>query len=143
VICALDGMNYARPGMLPEIFRRVRVFLEPGGVFIFDIHTPSRLKGLDGDVFVDETEDVFCVWRAEFDLSVNACRYGMDIFAREGKKWARSREEHIEYAYEPSALEKLLLEAGFEQVQVCGDMTHEPPTENDQRLFISAVKPKL
>ncbi|SHH52422.1 Methyltransferase domain-containing protein [Sporobacter termitidis DSM 10068] len=142
VICALDGINYAPPDKLPEIFRRVRLFLEPGGVFIFDIHTPSKLRGLDGEVFIDETEDVFCVWRAEFDIEENACCYGMDIFARDGRKWTRSREEHTEYAYESSMVEKLLLEAGFEQAEVCGDMTHASPTEADQRLFISAVKPK-
>jgi SAM-dependent methyltransferase len=139
-VCALDGVNYVTPDKLTEAFRRVCLFLEPGGVFIFDIHTPARLEGLDGDVFVDETEDVFCVWRAEYDKAANALRYGMDIFARDGRKWSRSSEEHTEYAYEPAYVEKLLLGAGFASIEICGDLTHKAPTENDQRLFITAYK---
>jgi SAM-dependent methyltransferase len=141
-ICSLDGINYVKPDRLCEVFRRVRLFLEPGGLFIFDINTPSKLKGLDGEVFLDETEDVYCVWRAAFNEEDKACRYDMDIFARDGRKWTRSIEEHIEYAYEPFGLEKLLLEAGFEQVAVYGDLTYEKPTEKEQRLFITAIKPK-
>jgi SAM-dependent methyltransferase len=141
-VCSLDGINYVRPDSVAEVFCRVRLFLEPGGMFIFDIHTPSKLKRLDGEVFLDETDDVYCVWRAEFDQKENACRYGMDIFARDGKKWSRSREEHVEYAYEPSELEKLLQEVGFEGVCIYGDMTYKKPTEKDQRLFITAIKPK-
>lgn len=142
VVCTLDGINYAPPDKLPEILRRVHLFLEPGGLFIFDVHTPSKLHKLDGEVFVDETDDVFCVWRAELDTEENACRYGMDIFAREGRKWTRSREEHIEYAYDAAKLEKLLLDAGFERVVIGGDMTGQAPTEADERLFITACKNK-
>jgi SAM-dependent methyltransferase len=140
-VCALDGMNYIKPDKLAEVFRRVRLFLEPGGMFIFDINTPSKLKGLDGEVFLDETDDVFCIWRVSFDQKENACHYGMDIFARDGKKWTRGREEHIEYVYEPLILEKLLLDAGFEQIVIYGDMTFDAPRANDQRVFITAIKP--
>ncbi len=141
-VCALDGINYIKPDRLSEVFRRVRLFLEPGGVFVFDINAPLKLKSLDGEMFLDETEDVFCVWRASFDEKKNACHYGMDIFAREGKRWARSREEHTEYVYEPQVLEKMLLESGFESVRINGDMTFEAPSENEQRIFITALKPK-
>lgn len=36
----------------------------PGGLFLFDINTPEKLEGLDGQVFLDETQDTYCVWRA-------------------------------------------------------------------------------
>lgn len=138
VVCSLDGINYVRPEKLRDVFHRVRLFLEPGGVFIFDIHTPSMLKSLDGEVFLDETESVYCVWRASFDEKENACVYGMDIFAREGRKWARSREEHIEYAHEAHALAGLLMREGFSDVRLYGDMTLNAPQEKDRRVFITA-----
>lgn len=138
-VCSLDGINYIRPEHIPEVFRRIRLFLEPGGIFIFDVNTPSKLKGLDGNIFLDETDDVFCVWRAAFDKAENACRYGMDIFAREGGKWSRSREEHVEYAYEPSELQMMLQKAGFDKVEVYGDLTFNAPTAADQRLFVKAT----
>lgn len=142
VVCSLDGMNYIKPDMIAEVFRRVLLFLEPGGLFIFDIHTPSMLKSIDGGVFLDETDDVYCVWRTEFIENENACHYGMDIFARAGNKWTRSREEHVEYAYEPHSLEKQLLTAGFEDISLYADKTLEKPDANDRRIFIAARKPK-
>ena len=32
-VCSLDGVNYMRPETLPEVFRRLHLFLSPGGRF--------------------------------------------------------------------------------------------------------------
>ena len=64
-VCCLDSVNYVTdPRQLKKAFARVWLFLMPGGLFLFDINTPSKLRGLDGQVFLDETEDTYCVWRA-------------------------------------------------------------------------------
>ena len=107
-ICSLDGMDYIAPGELPEVFRRLRLFVRPGGLVIFDIRTPESFRSLDGQIFVDETEDVLCLWRAEFAESENAMRYGMDIFSRAGKYWTRDTEEHVEYAHSPEFLKNIM-----------------------------------
>lgn len=63
-VCLLDSVNHiTQPGKLRRAFERVRLFLEPGGLFVFDVHTPEHLAGLDGGIFLDETEDAYCVWR--------------------------------------------------------------------------------
>lgn len=141
VVCSMDGVNYLDPGLVETVFRRVLLFLEPGGVFIFDIQPPERLEKQDGQVFLDETDDLFCVWRAAFDREKNTLLYGMDLFAKAGRNWTRYKEDHLEYAYKPESLEKLLLAVGFEKVEIFGDMTHEKPRDAEQRVFISAVKP--
>ena len=41
IICSLDVINYVEKDVLPEVLRRVMLFLEPGGIFIFDINTPD------------------------------------------------------------------------------------------------------
>ena len=64
-LCSLDGMNYIPPSALPEVFRRLGLFVRPGGLLIFDIRTPEFLRSLDGQVFVDEKEGLLCLWRAE------------------------------------------------------------------------------
>ena len=67
-VCCLDSVNYVTdPHKLKKAFERVHLFLMPGGLFIFDINTIEKLQGLDGQVFLDETEDTYCVWRAEFE----------------------------------------------------------------------------
>lgn len=111
--CSLDGINYLPPDALPEVFRRLHLFIRPGGLLIFDMRTPEWLEGLDGQVFVDETDDLLCLWRADYDRKKACVVYGMDLFSREKKLWKRSREEHVEYAHRPEALCRLLTDNGF------------------------------
>ena len=81
VICALDSLNYVtKPADCRKTFRRVYDALTPGGLFVFDINTSAKLRGLDGQVFLDETDDTYCVWRTEYDEKKRLCYYGMDIF---------------------------------------------------------------
>lgn len=134
-LCALDGVNYLPPADLPELFRRLHLFLEPGAVFAFDIHAPAHLRALDGGAFVDETEDALCLWRGEFDEAENALVYGMDIFSRSGGLWRREAEEHVEYAHAPERLTALLTEQGFAQAEVRAD----GPQHEMGRLFLRAV----
>ena len=115
--CSLDGINYLPPESLPEVFRRLHLFVRPGGLLIFDIRTPDWLESLDEQIFVDESEDLLCLWRADFDPEEQAVVYGMDLFEREKKLWRRSREEHVEYAHRPETLEQLLRQAGFEEIE--------------------------
>ena len=114
--------------------------LTPGGLFVFDINTPAKLRGLDGQVFLDETDDTYCVWRTEFDEKKCLCYYDMDIFRLEGEHWQRSFEEHIEYAYEPAELQQWLAEAGFTRIRSYGDRVLRAPKEAEQRIYFSAKK---
>ncbi len=135
-VCSLDGMNYIPESELPEVFHRLHLFVRPGGLLIFDIKTPEWFRSVDGSVSVDETEDMLCLWRAEFDTEENAICYGMDIFSKSGSLWRRDIEEHIEYAHSPERLAELLEIAGFENVRLCCDC----PQSDGGRLFITAKR---
>ena len=135
-VCSLDGMNYIPESELPEVFHRLHLFVRPGGLLIFDINTPEWFRSVDGSVSVDETEDMLCLWRAEFDTEENAICYGMDIFSKSGSLWRRDSEEHIEYAHSPERLAELLEIAGFENVRLCCDC----PQSDGGRLFITAKR---
>jgi len=133
-VCSLDGFNYLPPEDLPRVLRRLRLFIEPEGFLIFDVNSPERLRSLDGELFVDEGEDVLCLWRAEFDPRERLLFYGMDLFTREGALWRRSGEEHVEYAHELSDLAALLTEHGFDRVEVC----RSGPQGDQGRVFFIA-----
>ena len=135
-VCSLDGMDYIPPEELPEVFRRLHLFIRPGGQLIFDIRTPEWFRSIDGGVFVDESEDMLCLWRADFDEAENAICYGMDIFEKQGRLWRRESEEHIEYAHSPEMLKTLLEAAGFDEVGVRTDC----PQGDMGRVFICAVR---
>ena len=141
-ICCLDSVNYVtRPADLRRAFDRVHLFLMPGGLFLFDINAPGKLRGLDGGIFLDETEDTYCVWRADWSERRKICTYGMDLFFREeGGLWRREEEVHEERAYELEELEAYLYGAGFSKVRQYGELKVRPPGEDEQRIFFAARK---
>ena len=143
-VCALDSLDYITdPADCATAITRVYRALNPGGIFIFDVNTPEKLKAMDGQVFLDEDDDVYCVWRGEFDEDTNICSYGMDLFQRSGEVWSRSFEEHREYAYSQEQLVRYLKNAGFTHICVYGDRTMEPPSPTDQRIYIKARKGRI
>ena len=140
-VCALDSLDYVtNPEDCKEAIRRAYKALNPGGIFIFDVNTPEKLRAMDGQVFLDEDDDVYCVWRGEFDEKTNICSYGMDLFQREGTLWHRSFEEHREYAYSQAQLTEFLKAAGFTQIGVYADRRFEAPRDGEQRIYFKARK---
>ena len=143
-VCALDSLDYITdPEDCREAIKRVYKVLNPGGIFIFDVNTPEKLRAMDGQVFLDEDQDVYCVWRGEFDEKTNICSYGMDLFQRRGRVWDRSFEEHREYAYSEAQLREYLRQAGFTGIRVYGDRVFDSPRQGEQRIFFSARKGRL
>ena len=143
-VCALDSLDYITdPQDCKKAISRIYKHLNPGGCFIFDVNTPEKLRAMDGQVFIDEDEDVFCVWRGEFDEQTNICSYGMDLFQREGEQWYRSFEEHREYAYSAEELVDYLKQAGFTSIGVYADRRFEAPGPGEQRIYIKARKGRV
>ena len=143
-VCALDSLDYVTdPNDCQKAIRRVYKALNPGGCFIFDVNTPEKLRAMDGQIFLDEDDDVYCVWRGEFDEKSNICAYAMDLFQREGNVWTRSFEEHREYAYSARQLTGYLKAAGFTSIAVYADRRFEAPAAGEQRIYIKARKGKL
>ena len=142
-VCCLDSVNYVTdPKKLERAFGRVHLFLMPGGLFLFDVNTPEKLAALDGQVFLDETEDAYCVWRAEFSRRGGICSYYMDIFQLDpaSGQWERDVELHRERAYSVEQLTEMLHRAGFRDIRVYGDKKLRAPTADEQRIFFVARK---
>ena len=143
-VCALDSLDYITdPEDCREAIRRVYRVLNPGGCFIFDVNTPQKLRAMDDQIFLDEDDDVYCVWRGEFDEQTNICTYAMDLFQRQGDTWLRSFEEHKEYAYSAEQLTEFLREAGFTRIEVYADRRFAAPGPEEQRIYLKARKGRI
>ena len=143
-VCALDSLDYILdPEVCARAICRIYKALNPGGIFIFDVNTPQKLRAMDGQVFLDEDDDVYCVWRGEFDEDTNICSYAMDLFQRQGNIWHRSFEEHQEYAYSARQLTEMLKKAGFTGIAVYADRRFEDPGPEEQRIYLKARKGRI
>ena len=107
---------------------------------MFDVHTPQHLEALDGGIFLDETEDDYCVWRTDYHPKRRVCTYVMDVFHREGSMWARETEIHEEKAYSPEELTAYLQQVGFTQIRQYGNRKLRPPRDGEERIFLPHAK---
>ena len=90
-------------------------------------------------MFLDETEDTYCVWRAAYSRGL--CTYYMDLFQRRGDgAWERREELHRERAYSVEELTAWLTEAGFGDIRVYGDARLRRPREDEQRVYVCCVR---
>jgi ubiquinone/menaquinone biosynthesis C-methylase UbiE len=143
VVCSMDGINYIEPESIERALSKVSLFLEEGGVFVFDINTPEKFERLDGEIFVDEGEDIYCVWRVDYDPDEGCCLFGMDIFikdAEDEKLWRREYEEHVEYDYTPQELSLMLKNAGFKDITIYGGLPLREVQPGEDRVFIICKK---
>lgn len=141
-VCCLDSLNYLTdPRDVQRTLERLRLFIAPGGILIFDVNTDSKLRRMDGQVYIDETEDTCCVWRTAYQNGL--ARYDMDIFTRVGAEvWKRSQETHRERIYSAEELTDRLMAAGFTCVHTYGDGVMRKPKADEQRIYFTAIRKK-
>ena len=141
-ICCLDSINYlTRPRDVQRTFARLYDTIAPGGSLVFDVHALGKLEAMDGQVWLDEREDVYCVWRTEYSRRSRLLDYYVDIFsARADGAWERSFEEHRQRWYSVSELTEWLAAAGFGEIRVYGDCRLRAPNETDGRIYISCIR---
>lgn len=142
VVSTLDSLNYlTREKDIRETFCRVYRWLKPGGQFIFDVNTPYKLRRMDQQMYMDETEESFCVWRTFFSERTQCCTYQVDLFQLNGDgTWDRDFEEHRERAWTEEQLRTYLAEAGFDKVSITGDLSTRAPKAEEDRWIVRAEK---
>ncbi|MEG2377611.1 MAG: methyltransferase domain-containing protein [Clostridia bacterium] len=117
-ICCLDSFNYlADYDAFARAIARLRFFISPGGLLIFDLNTDAKFKTMDGEVYLRDSEEHFCVWSADYNEETRICRMDMDIFDKKGELWQRSFEEHIERAHSDAEVRKALDVSGFDVIR--------------------------
>lgn len=138
VVSTVDAVSYlTRESTVRETFRRVCKWLRPGGQFIFDVNTPYKFRRMDGQLYTDETEESYCVWRTFFSEKTKCCTYQVDLFhLRRDGAWEREYEEHRERAWSEEELRTFLADAGFTKVKLTADLKQcAPKAEEDRWIF--------
>ena len=132
----------ALTGVIPPLFlQQPMEELDLYGTVEAAVCCLDKLEGLDGGMFIDETDDTYCVWRADYARRSRICTYGFDLFFREEDGlWRREEEVHQERAYTPEELTELLRTAGFTHIRQYGDRKLRPPKPGEDRIFFTARK---
>ncbi|MBO5321542.1 MAG: class I SAM-dependent methyltransferase [Clostridia bacterium] len=136
-VCCMDSINHiTNPKTLETALKKISLFLEPERLFIFDVNTLYKHeKILANNTFVLDEEDIYCVWQNEFDSENRMTNISLDFFTKEDDIYLRSGEEFSEKAYTSEELKVLLEKAGFKIEAVFGDMSQNPPSDTEERVF--------
>lgn len=100
IICTLDVLNYiTEPKDLQQVFALVKNYLNPDGIFIFDINTEHKLKNVLGNnTFINDENGIFYTWENEY--SHNISNQFLTFFAEtDDGLYERFDEQHIQRAY--------------------------------------------
>lgn len=139
-ICTLDSVNHILDfDELVRVFKRVSLFMNKGGRFIFDVNTAYKHRTVLGDnSFVWEDDGVFCAWQNELDEDTNTVIMQLDFFVEGVEGYDRETQYVTERAYSRQELCQALRMSGFELLEEYDDMTFDAPRENSERIFYVA-----
>lgn len=143
-VSTLDSINHVTDeDTVKEIFRRVSLFMEDKGIFLFDVNTPYKHREILGDnTFIYDLDEVYCVWQNSTDESL-LTTISLDLFEKDEEDeetYYRYSEEFSERAYDLDDIRVWLEDCRFEVVAVYEEMTKESVKADTQRAVFVARK---
>ena len=141
VVCVCDTMNYLlEEAELLQVFRLVNNYLDPKGLFLFDLKTEHHFRDVVGtQSFVQNEEDVCVIWENYYYEEEQINEYAVTIFAAQADgRYARQQELHYQKPYGIARIRYLLQEAGMEFVAACGENGQPVSEEDSSRIYVLA-----
>ncbi len=141
IYSACDCLNYIlEEEELKEVFALVNNYLDPGGIFVFDINTPYKYQELLADNTIAETRDEGSfIWENYYDEEEQINEYDLTLYIKEEDgRFQRFEETHYQRCYELETIQKLLEEAGLEFVAMYDAYTKESVSEESEKVLVIA-----
>lgn len=145
VVSVCDSMNYIlTEEELLQVFRLVNNYLDPGGLFIFDLDTQYMYQEVLGDQTIAENrEEGSFIWENSFYEEEQMNEVTLTIFVPETEELYRKYEEvHYRRAYSLDKVKQLLKEAGMEFIAVYDMLTEDEPKADCERVYVIAREKK-
>lgn len=139
-VSTFDTFNHIGPSsQFEKAIERVSLFMEQGGVFVFDLNTPYKHREiLANHVFEIEGPDAYCRWENNNDEAHQRVQIAIDVHYKETDE--RFEEQFYEYTYPLEYVQEVLQRYGFAVEKVCDGETFGDLTQESQRYMITAIK---
>ncbi len=137
IVSICDSMNYLMEyEELVQVLSLADNYLDPGGVFLFDMNTPYKYRELLGEQTIAENrEEGSFIWENYFDEEEQVNQYDLTLFVREeDDRYRKYEETHFQRAYEVDEVKKAIREAGLKLVAVFDGWTKDAPRKDSERL---------
>ena len=143
IVCVLDSINYLTdPEALKKTFSLCANYLNPGGLFIFDVNTEYKFSSVLGSqTYVYETDNIFYVWENNYDPENELCELYLNFFTEEQNGlYRRTEEVHMQRFYAHETLQKALQQNGFSLLSCYDDYTQNAPGATTERTVYVVKK---
>ena len=141
IYSACDCINYIlEEDDLREVFTLVNNYLDPKGLFVFDINSSYKYRELLAEnTFAETREEGSFIWENYYDAEEQINEYDLTLYIKtEEERFLRFQEEHYQKCYELSTIKRLLEEAGMEFVAAYDAYTKNPVSEESEKILIVA-----
>lgn len=141
VVSVCDSMNYILSEEdLEQVFACVNNYLDPGGIFVFDLKTIHYFRDIMGDCcLADNREEGSFIWENSWFEEEQINEYDLTLFIREKSGlYRREQELHDQRGYEIMTVRHALEQAGMEFVKVLDADTMQDVTEISERIYVVA-----
>ncbi|MBR2479671.1 MAG: class I SAM-dependent methyltransferase [Clostridia bacterium] len=141
VVCCLDAVNcLTGAGDLERCFATVHNYLDPDGLFLFDVNSPYKFENVFSDnAYVLEDDGIYCGWQNYYDKEKKLCDFYLSVFEREEDgSYSRYDETQTERCYSESQLRKALEKTGFEFLGIYGGSDMSEVRADSERLYVAA-----
>jgi len=141
-VSLLDSVNYLTDKRkIKKMLRLVRNYLNPGGLFIFDINTKYKFENIfANNTFYYVNDDICYIWQNTYDRKKHICEFDLTFFERSGELYKRFDEVHYERAYEINELAEICRNENLELQAVYHELTLKRPRTNSERVFFVVRK---
>ena len=141
VVSICDSINYIlEEDDLREVFSLVNNYLDPKGMFIFDLNTEYKFKNIYSyNTFSEITDDAAYIWENYYDEEEKINEYYLNFFVKnENGTYDRTQEEHYERAYDLETIRRYIEESGMKFEAAYDAFTFEPARDDSERIYVVA-----
>lgn len=141
VVSICDSMNYiTEEEDLLTVFKLVNNYLDPGGIFVFDMNTIYKYREILGETTICENrEEGSFIWDNYYDEEEQINEYDLTLFIKEEDgRYRKYEETHYQRGYDLEKVKALIAEAGMEFVACYGEDSFDPPEEQSERVYFIA-----
>lgn len=141
VISVCDSMNYILEWEdLCQVFSLVNNYLDPGGIFIFDLNTEYKYAQMGEETIAENREDGSFIWDNFYDSQEKINEYDLTLFVKEGEEGLYRKYEEIHYqrAYSLEEIRRAIEKAGMEYVTAYDAFSREEPNPFSERIYVIA-----
>lgn len=122
-----------------KAIRRAALFMEKGGVFLFDLNTPYKNRQVLGEnLFTFEGPDASCRWQNHYLAEEQAVEISIDIHYNDTDE--DFHEQFKEYSYELQQVTQVLEKYGFAVQSVEDGESFGALQPDSQRFIFTCIK---